>query len=188
MIPVSRAASTTGGTSSSCIPIPKLLVPRPTTETSSDPLRRVSMVSVLPFRTFGDGANRQVTLGRQFVGDSLVDLPTGVQEVVVLMVSELTTNPIVHAVTGFEVSVARTDSSLRVEVTDLGGGKPELRTPSAAEPRGRGLQIVKALSDRWGVIEMTGKRGKTVWFAVRLNPVQEDARALPHQEGSVRAL
>jgi len=104
------------------------------------------------------------------------------------MVSELTTNPIVHAVTGFEVSVARTDSSLRVEVTDLGGGKPELRTPSAAEPRGRGLQIVKALSDRWGVIEMTGKRGKTVWFAVRLNPVQEDARALPHQEGSVRAL
>ncbi len=128
-----------------------------------------------------------VASSRQFVGGTVTDLPTGVQEAVVLMVSELATNAIVHAATGFEVSVARTDSSLRVEVTDVGGGKPELRAPSATEPRGRGLQIVKALSDEWGVTEMTGKRGKTVWFGVRLPPAQEDGRARLHQQGSVRA-
>ena len=42
-MPASRAASTTGATASSSMKKPKLLVPRPMTETSSEPIRRVSM-------------------------------------------------------------------------------------------------------------------------------------------------
>ncbi len=81
VMPASRAASTTGGTSSSCIPMPKLLVPRPTTETSSDPIRRFSMVSVLPFPSLGDerhaagrvGPMRPATLLLQTEGECDID-------------------------------------------------------------------------------------------------------------------
>ena len=48
VIPQSRAALTTGGTASVSMPRPKLLVPSPTTETSSAPMGRVSMPAVLP--------------------------------------------------------------------------------------------------------------------------------------------
>ena len=43
VMPASRAASTTGATAPSSMKKPKLLVPRPMTETSSEPIRRVSM-------------------------------------------------------------------------------------------------------------------------------------------------
>ena len=59
LMPASRAASTTGGTSSSCMPMPKLLVPSPTTDTSSEPIGRLSMEIGLPpgdrFETGPDG-------------------------------------------------------------------------------------------------------------------------------------
>lgn len=87
-----------------------------------------------------------------------------------LMVSELATNAIIHAVTGFGVSIARTDFEVRVEVDDLGNGRPELMVPSKTDPKGRGVQIVQQLSDDWGIIELEGERGKTVWFAVSLVP------------------
>ncbi len=114
-----------------------------------------------------------VGASRKFVGEAVADLPVELQEAVVLMVSELATNAIVHAVTGFEVCIDRKGSKLRVEVTDLGGGRPELRAPSSDDPHGRGLQIVKTLSDKWGIVEMTSEKGKTVWFTVTLQPTEE---------------
>lgn len=117
-----------------------------------------------------------VAASRQFVGENLADLPARVQEAAVLMVSELATNAIVHAATGFGVNIARTDSEVRVEVNDLGGGTPELRTPLTTEPQGRGVQIVQKLSDEWGIIDYDGERGKTVWFAVALDAHRGDER------------
>ena len=58
---------------------------------------------------------------------------------------------------------------LRIAVTDVGGGEPELQSPSSSDPHGRGLQIVKELSDEWGMIDNEDDSGKTVWFAVRLD-------------------
>jgi two-component sensor histidine kinase len=111
-----------------------------------------------------------VAASRRFVGESLADLPASVQEAAVLMVSELATNAIVHAITGFGVNIARTDSEVRVEVDDLGGGMPESRVPLTSDPHGRGVQIIQTLSDEWGVIECDGEMGKTVWFSVTLDP------------------
>ena len=102
----------------------------------------------------------------------MTDLPTDIQEAAVLMVSELATNAIVHATTGFEVTIDRTKSKLRVEVADLGGGEPELQMPSVSEPHGRGLQIVRELSDKWGITGSAGDRGKIVWYEVRVGPAR----------------
>lgn len=116
------------------------------------------------------GEPASVAASRQFVGEALTDLPLGLQDAALLMVSELATNAIVHAVTGFEVSVDRSKSTVRVEVADLGGGEPELQAPAASELHGRGLQIVEELSDEWGVTESTDDRGKTVWYKVEVRP------------------
>lgn len=56
-------------------------------------------------------------------------------------------------------------------MADSGGGQPELRQPSPEELRGRGLQIVRTLSDAWGVAPRPqGAAGKVVWFEFGLQP------------------
>lgn len=111
-----------------------------------------------------------VAASRRFVVDELDDLPDDIRESAELMMSELATNAVVHAGTGFEVCIERTATLLRVDVTDLGHGEPRLRSPSVNEPHGRGLQIVKQLSDQWGSLEDADHSGKTVWYLVRLDP------------------
>jgi anti-sigma regulatory factor (Ser/Thr protein kinase) len=116
------------------------------------------------------GLNRKsVAASRQFVGDAVVDLPDELREAAILMMSELATNAIVHAATGFEVGIDRSVDWLRIAVTDVGGGEPELQSPSSSDPHGRGLQIVKELSDEWGMIDNDDHSGKTVWCALRLD-------------------
>ena len=44
--------------------------------------------------------------------------------------------------------------------------------PSVSEPHGRGLQIVRELSDEWGITESADDRGKTVWYEVRVGPAR----------------
>ncbi|MCM1939829.1 ATP-binding protein [Streptomyces sp. G3] len=54
--------------------------------------------------------------------------------------------------------------AVRVEVAD---GCPELPAPAAGDALGdggRGLVIVAAATDRWGVTPYADGRGKTVWF------------------------
>jgi anti-sigma regulatory factor (Ser/Thr protein kinase) len=79
-----------------------------------------------------------------------------------LCVSELATNAVVHGVPpgrGFLLRVRYDGDVLRVEVHDSGGGWPCLAERS--DEGGRGLLIVDALADKWGV----GQRapGKVVW-------------------------
>jgi len=114
-------------------------------------------------------APESVPEARRFAVDTLPGLPTDVLDIIVLLVSELTTNCVLHAQTDFEVSIDRTDSEVRVAVTDTGAGAPEVQWPPVSEPHGRGLHIVDELSDEWGVSASTGRStGKTVWFAVNV--------------------
>jgi anti-sigma regulatory factor (Ser/Thr protein kinase) len=106
-----------------------------------------------------------VSQARRYVTAALDDVPADVMDSIALMVSELATNACKHAATDFVVSVEQADGRIRVEVTDGGSGEPVARTPSTSELSGRGLQIVQALSDDWGVIPAEGS-GKTVWFSV----------------------
>jgi len=116
------------------------------------------------------GLNRKsVAASRRFVGDAVTDLPDELREAAILMMSELATNAIVHAATGFEVGIDRSADWLRIAVTDVGGGEPELQSPSVSDPHGRGLQIVRELSDEWGMIDNEDHSGKTVWCALRLD-------------------
>lgn len=103
---------------------------------------------------------------RDFVIETLAGSPISLEDVR-LMVSELATNAIQHALTGFVVTIRRTQTEICVELTDYGNGHPTLLPMTSAVSNGRGLALVDMLSAQWGV---TGEaqRGKTVWFTSAL--------------------
>ncbi|ARF72548.1 ATP-binding protein [Streptomyces sp. NPDC012600] len=82
-----------------------------------------------------------------------------------LIASELATNVVTHAHgTGdyFELGLRRRNGVLILEVADSYQWlMPELRKPTDDETCGRGLLIVDALAERWGV--RPRNPGKTVW-------------------------
>lgn len=96
------------------------------------------------------------------VEDSSVDDAT-------LLASELVTNAVVHAASGFELRLHLTADVIVVEVADMGGrdGMPATIEPESAGPldeSGRGLRMVDAISDEWGTTPTD--RGSEVWFAI----------------------
>jgi anti-sigma regulatory factor (Ser/Thr protein kinase) len=121
---------------------------------------------VIVRRAFG-ASEEAVAEARRFASEAVFDLPVEIQDAVLVMVSELSTNALVHASTGFEVTVERSVAGVMVSITDRGDGTPAVRSPGSHEPHGRGLRIVQALSDEWGVIS-SPETGKTVWFRVSL--------------------
>jgi anti-sigma regulatory factor (Ser/Thr protein kinase) len=118
---------------------------------------------------------QSVPAARRFAMGALADSPAPTLEAVELMVSELATNCIRHERSSFHISILRTSSEIRIEVTDSGSGKPTMRSPGPHEPSGRGLQIVDMLSKRWGV-EPEIPSGKTVWFTLDV-PAPRESRA-----------
>ena len=123
-----------------------------------------------------DSAGSSIGDARRFAAAMAADLPAELQQSVALMVSELSTNALVHASSGFEMTIERSSEVLRVTVTDSGEGTPALQSPTASEPHGRGLRIVEVLSDDWG-IAYAPERGKTVWFRMDLADHEADG---PH--------
>ena len=89
----------------------------------------------------------------------------------VLMLSELSTNAVQHAATEFEVAVhvAPDCSRVRVEVSDGSPGFPTPPEQLQEAPHGRGLHIVRALADTWGIEMRRDRPGKTVWFSLLLS-------------------
>ncbi|MEX1005579.1 MAG: ATP-binding protein [Acidimicrobiia bacterium] len=78
------------------------------------------------------------------------------------LASEIVTNAILHARTPFSVIVTGDTAHVRVAVRDRSAVLPTKRDYAANHPTGRGLHIVEALADRWGVD--ADDDGKTVWF------------------------
>ncbi|TMM04410.1 MAG: ATP-binding protein [Actinobacteria bacterium] len=117
---------------------------------------------------------------RHAVGEVGDALPGRLLDIVRLLVSELVANAVIHGRAqdhgGIELDVAIDDRRLRIDVADGGPGfVPPPRAPDADLEGGRGLQLVEAFSDRWGVIA----EGVTqVWFEIDLpwNPPPELAR------------
>jgi anti-sigma regulatory factor (Ser/Thr protein kinase) len=119
-------------------------------------------------------APASITRARHFVAGKLKAVPASALESVSLIVSELTTNAVIHAHTGFTVELDVNPAYVRVAVTDVGSGRPAIAPASPVAPSGRGLRIVDLLSEDWGVIASTSERGKTVWSKVAI--VEEDRR------------
>ncbi|MFW6695619.1 ATP-binding protein [Streptomyces sp. MAR4 CNX-425] len=92
------------------------------------------------------------------------------------VVAELTGNAVRHGrVPGrrFLVRITRGAGRLQVEVDDAASTPPTvMRAPDEAEG-GRGLRIVDALADAWGVAPRASGIGKTVWAIVRYGPVPD---------------
>jgi anti-sigma regulatory factor (Ser/Thr protein kinase) len=84
-----------------------------------------------------------------------------------LLVSELLTNAVVHGEGETMRLVLRIEHGVcRVEVIDGGNGfTPTATLPSPLAPGGRGLFLVDALSDDWGVYN---GRSTHVWFELKL--------------------
>jgi anti-anti-sigma regulatory factor len=85
-----------------------------------------------------------------------------------LVVSELAGNAVRHAGTPFRLSLTRTSRNLHIAVRDHADAMARLVGPAAeAEPGGRGLLIVEALSTGWGCIPVHD--GKVTWATLRLS-------------------
>ncbi|MFE0178903.1 ATP-binding protein [Streptomyces sp. NPDC059002] len=91
---------------------------------------------------------------------------------VALVVSELATNAVVHAKgigEFFELTLRRREGVLVVEVSDSCRWRmPEIAKPSpgADHVAGRGLLVVDAITQAWGV--RPREEGKTVWAHLAL--------------------
>ncbi|MFD3872558.1 ATP-binding protein [Streptomyces sp. NPDC058623] len=88
-----------------------------------------------------------------------------------LIVGELAANAVTHGrVPGrdFQVVLIRAGSVLRIEVVDTRRDRvPGLRDPDVDAESGRGLALVAALADRWGVDQGPPPR-KVVWAELDL--------------------
>ncbi|MFF3373214.1 ATP-binding protein [Streptomyces sp. NPDC002680] len=108
---------------------------------------------------------RSVRLARDFTREALTDWGTPERtDDVLLCVSELTTNALLHGVPpgrGFLLQLTlATDGVLRAEVHDSGPGEIRTPDPGPETEEGRGLLIVAVVADRWGVGERCpGKNG-----------------------------
>lgn len=80
-----------------------------------------------------------------------------------LLVSELVTNAVLHARSDVVVGMQLTDHRLRVEVADSSPELPVLQSDSEVALGGRGVALVDAYADSWGVVSRP-PQGKTVWF------------------------
>jgi anti-sigma regulatory factor (Ser/Thr protein kinase) len=101
----------------------------------------------------------EVAAARRLARDVVTAMGANSDEIE-LAVSELATNAIRHAKSGFEVSLDSAENSVLVEVTDA---DPVMGTMKAHSTRsGRGLAIVNQLATSWGVLPAAAG-GKTVW-------------------------
>ncbi|MGC9501192.1 ATP-binding protein [Streptomyces sp. WG7] len=98
------------------------------------------------------------------------------------IVAELANNAATHGrVPGrnFQLLLYVVGETLRIEVTDTRGDRlPRLRPTGPADESGRGLALVAALADRWGVAPGRPPR-KTVWAELSLS-----AREVPEPDGT----
>jgi anti-sigma regulatory factor (Ser/Thr protein kinase) len=112
-----------------------------------------------------------VSASRRFVAESLERWGYAILgNDVVLTVSELASNAVLHARTPFAVSVSERDGMIRVGIEDTNAELPRPERPATDISNGRGLMLVEALAQRWGTEPRD--RGKLVWaeFAVTKVP------------------
>ena len=107
------------------------------------------------------GSARQA---RAFLSEHGDGLDADSSNAALLCASELVTNSVLHARTPIVLGVTQGHDRLLVTVADGSQDRPETRPPDDERPSGRGLVLVDALAQDWGVHDE--EHGKTVWFTV----------------------
>lgn len=112
---------------------------------------------------------------RDMVAEHLTPLrlPSECLDNAVLATDELFANAVRHGSPGprdtITVTLEHIGHELRVTVADRSSALPRPRDPGGAEESGRGLAIVAALTDDWGIAPADpGTTGKKVWFTLAL--------------------
>ncbi|MEU1043157.1 ATP-binding protein [Streptomyces sp. NPDC005551] len=100
-------------------------------------------------------------------------LPAETVDSAVLAADEIFANAVGHGSTGpadtITVTVESSGRHLCVTVADSSSAVPRARPQDASAESGRGLAIVAALADDWGVAPPApGTAGKQVWFTLAL--------------------
>ncbi len=114
---------------------------------------------------------RTVAAARHFTRDTLHAWGVASrQDEMLLCVSELATNALRHGVPagrGYRLRLlAFEDTTVRIEVHDSGPGRSRIeQRGSGGAQGGRGLHLVAAFADAWGVLPRTP--GKVVWCEFR---------------------
>jgi anti-sigma regulatory factor (Ser/Thr protein kinase) len=100
---------------------------------------------------------------RDFVRRHLVEHAlTHLSNDVELVVSELSTNALMHAGTSFTVSLQAFEQTLLLKVEDGSSVEPSVHAVRVLGTSGRGMAIVSSLSRDWGV-DVRADGGKSVW-------------------------
>ncbi|HJP75250.1 MAG TPA: ATP-binding protein [Pseudonocardiaceae bacterium] len=104
---------------------------------------------------------------RALVSNLTADLPPELGEDLLLVVTELVANAYEHGTAPRSLRLRRDDSShVVVEVDDAAPNPPVVGHSRLDGNRGRGLTIVSALAERWGVRAL--RAGKTVWARLQV--------------------
>jgi anti-sigma regulatory factor (Ser/Thr protein kinase) len=115
--------------------------------------------------------NTAPAIARRFVRETCAawSVPQAVQEIAELMSNELVSNAVEHAHSPSRLTITCTDSTLRVSVQDYCPERlPQSQPKGSGASRGRGLHLVAALAQGWGVDQHPD--GKTVWVSLQLQP------------------
>ena len=117
-------------------------------------------VSPMSFRTGWSATAPR--MARQAMREWLADVPCSdaLVENALLVVSELTTNALVHAGSAVTIVASFDYGRLRVEVHDEDPVPPQLRDQPDGNG-GWGLRVVAGLADGWGWVPTSS--GKQVW-------------------------
>ncbi|MGW0971138.1 ATP-binding protein [Streptomyces sp. NPDC002516] len=152
---------------------PVLASPGGAADAAEDPVRGVHGL-----RTTVPAHPSRVPGVRAMVAEYLtrLRLPARRVEDAVLAAGELLTNALRHGspdrADTITVGIECSARELRISVADRSSALPERRTADGCDQSGRGLTIVAALSDDWGVAPADpGTTGKKVWFSMVLHGV-----------------
>ncbi|MFB7272867.1 ATP-binding protein [Streptomyces sp. NPDC056244] len=123
---------------------------------------------------------RCVALARLELRKALADWGLSeLEDSAVLLVSELLSNAGRHARLKpeqvIETRYFRSSGGLRIEVHDGSPVRPQPQVPDPEAPDGRGLLLVEALADEWGVADRAGP-GKMVWASLSVPVVRPSER------------
>lgn len=128
--------------------------------------------------------DRQVSAARRFVVQALQEWGAERFEwAATALVSEMATNAVLHARTGFTVSLRLVDDVLRISVADMSSRLPQQRAYGLDAATGRGLVLMDDLSDAHGVDAAPG--GKSVWCELK---VGVSVTAQPEEETDLAGL
>jgi len=117
---------------------------------------------------------RSVAAARMLLRTALDGHQSAAVEDAVLMISELVTNAVRHTRDVVLVLVTLHSATLRVDVSDNDHTMPVAPDAEHNATSGRGLRIVEALADHWGITPTAD--GKTIWFEIDLDHPESTAR------------